>query len=98
MICKKIVRFGMFDEVGVRQCFENLSNSLSESNRAIVGGAGAGTLLRNRLNKCMLPRRRIIVGIKNEVKKTTEDRHQFISKLPQKSEKNATRVRGLVCL
>ena len=34
--------------------FENLSNSQSESNRAIVGGVGAVTFLRNRLNKWML--------------------------------------------
>ena len=59
VIRKKVVRFEMFDEVGVKQSFENLSNSRSESNRAIVGGVGAVTLLRNRLNKCMLPRRRI---------------------------------------
>ena len=37
----------MFDEVGVKQSFENLSNSRSESNRAIVGGVGVVTLLRN---------------------------------------------------
>ena len=53
----------MFDEVGVKQSFENISNSRSESNRAIVGGVGAVTLLRNRLNKCMLPRRRISARI-----------------------------------
>ena len=34
--------------------FENLSNSQSESNRAIVGGVEAVTLLRNRVNKCVL--------------------------------------------
>ena len=34
----------------------------------IVGGVGAITLLRNRLKKCMLPRR-ISAGIKNEVKR-----------------------------
>ena len=59
----------MFDEVGVKQSFENLSNSRSESNRAIVGGVGAVTLLRNRLNKCMLPRRRISARNKNEAKR-----------------------------
>ena len=48
----------MFDEVGVKQSFENLSNSLNESNKVIVGGAEAVTLLRNRLNKCTLPIRR----------------------------------------
>ena len=58
----------MFDEVGVKQSFENLSNSLGESNRAIVGEV---TFLRNRLNKCMLPRQRISAGIKKEAKKTT---------------------------
>ena len=31
VIGKKIVRFEMFDEVGVKQSFENLSNSQSES-------------------------------------------------------------------
>ena len=61
----------MFDEVGVKQRFENFSNSRSESNRVIVGVV---TLLRNRLNKCMLPRRRISVGNKNEAKKTTKNR------------------------
>ena len=55
------------------QSFENLSNSRSESYRAIVGGVGAVTLLRNRLNKCMLPRRRISARNKNEAKKTTKD-------------------------
>ena len=54
VIWKKNVRFEMFDEVGVKQSFENLSNSQSESNRTIVGGVGAVTFLRNRLNKCML--------------------------------------------
>ena len=53
VIWKKIVRFEMFDEVEVKQSFENLSNSRSKSSRAIVGGVGAVTLLRNRLNKCM---------------------------------------------
>ena len=38
VIGKKIVRFKMFDEVGVQQSFENLGNSRSESNRAIVRG------------------------------------------------------------
>ena len=76
---KKIVRFEMFDEVGVKQSFKNLSNS--ESNRAIVGGVGAVTLLRYRLNKCMLPRRRISAGNK-EAKKTTRNRRKFFSKFP----------------
>ena len=79
----------MFDEVRVKQSFENLSNSRSESNRTIVGGVGAVTLLRNRLNKCMLPRRRISARNKNEAKKTTKNRHQFISKFLQKSGRNA---------
>ena len=64
----------MFDEVGVKQSFENLSNSRSESNRAIVGGDGAVTLLRNKLNNCMISRRRIGAGNKNEEKKTTKNR------------------------
>ena len=63
-------------KVGVKQSFENLGNSRNESNRAIVG---AVTLLRNRLNKCMLPRS-IGAGNKNEVKKMTKNRRQFISK------------------
>ena len=71
VIGKKIVRFKMFDEVGIKQSFENLGNSRSESNKAIVGGVRAVTLLRYRLNKCMLPRRRISTGNKNEAKKTT---------------------------
>ena len=91
LIGKKIVRFEMFDEVGVKQSFENLSNSRSESNRAIVGGVGAVTLLRNRLNKCMLSRR-ISARNKNEAKKTTKDRRQFISKFLQKSGRNAIRA------
>ena len=70
----------MFDEVGVKQSFENLINSQSESNRAIVGGVGVVTLLRNRLNKYMLPKRRISAGNKNEAKKTTKNRRQFINK------------------
>ena len=92
VVCKKIVRFKMFDEVGVKQSFENLSKSRSESNRAIVGGVGAVTLLRNRLNKCMLPRRRISGRNKNEAKKTTTNRRQFISKFLQKSGRNAIRA------
>ena len=64
----------MFNEVGVKQRFENFSNSQSECNRAIVGGVGAVTLLRNRLNKCTLPRRRINARNKNEAKKTTKNR------------------------
>ena len=69
VIGKKIVRFKMFDEVGIKQSFENLGNSRSESNRPIVGGVRAVTLLRYRLNKCMLPRRRICTGNKDEAKK-----------------------------
>ena len=92
MIRKKIVTFEMFDEVGVKQSFENFSNSRSESNRAIVGGVGDVTLLRNRLNKCMLPRRRISSGNKNEAKKMTKNRRQFISKFLQKSGRNAIRT------
>ena len=82
----------MSNEEGVKQSFENLSNSRSESNRAIVGGVGAVTLLRNRLNKCMIPRRRISAGNKNEAKKTTKNRCQFISKFLQKSGRNAIRA------
>ena len=63
VIGKKIV------EVGIKQSFENLGNSRSESNRAIVGGVRAVTLLGYRLNKCMLPRRRICTGNKNEAKR-----------------------------
>ena len=92
VIGKKIVRFEMFDEVGVKQSFENLSNSRSESNKVIAGGVGVVTLLRNRLNKCMLPLRRISAGNKNEVKKTTKNRCQFISKFFQKSGRNAIRA------
>ena len=73
MILKKLVKFEMFDKVGVRQSFVNLSNSESESNRVVVGGVGVITLLRNRLNKCMLPRRRINAGNKNEVKEITKE-------------------------
>ena len=85
VIGKKIVRFKMFDEVGIKQSFENLGNSRSESNRAIVGGVRAVTLLRYRLNKCMLPRRRISAGNKDEAKKTTKNRRQFLSKFLQES-------------
>ena len=85
VIGKKIVRFKMFDEVGIKQSFENLGNSRSESNRAIVGGVRAVTLLRYRLNKCMLPRRRISTGNKDEAKKTTKNRRQFLSKFLQES-------------
>ena len=62
--------------------FRNLSNNRSESNRAIVGGVGAVTRLRNRLKKCILPRRRIHAGNKNEAKKTIKNRSHFISKIP----------------
>ena len=85
----------MFDEVGVKQNFENLSNCRSEcnSNKAIVGGVGVVILLRNRLNKCMLPKRKISAGNKNEAKirKTTKNRHHFIRKFCQKSGRNVTR-------
>ena len=92
VIGKKIVRYEMFDEVGVKQCFENLSNSRSESNRVIVEGVGVVTLLRYRLNKCMLPRRRVSAGNKNEAKKMTKNRHQFFSKFLQESGRNAIRA------
>ena len=92
VIGKKIVRFKMFDEVGIKQSFENLGNSRSESTRAIVGGVRAVTLLRYRLNKCMLPRRRISTGNKDEAKKTTKNRRQFISKFLQESGGNAVRA------
>ena len=91
VIGKKIVRFKMSDDVGVKQSFENIGNSRSESNRAIVGGVGAVTLLRYRLNKCMLPRRRISAGNKDEAKKTTKNRSQFLSKFLQKSGRTAIR-------
>ena len=61
----------MLDERRVEQSFKNLRNSQSESNRAIVGRFGVVTLLRNRLNKCVLLRRRINAEIKNEANKTT---------------------------
>ena len=93
MIGKKIVRFEMFDEVGVKQSFENLSNSQSESNRTIVGGVGAVTLLGYKLNKCMLPRRRISAGNKNEAKKTTKNRRQFLSKFLPESGNKGTKPR-----
>ena len=92
VVGKKIVRFKMSDEVGIKQSFENLGNSRSESNRAIVGGVRAVTLLRYRLNKCMLPRRRICTGNKDEAKKTTKNRRQFLSKFLQESGGNAVRV------
>ena len=92
VIRKKIVRFEMFDEVGVKQSFENLDNSRSESNRAIVGGVRAVTLFRYRLNKCMLLRRRISAGNKNEAKKTTKNRRKFLSKFLQESGRNAIRA------
>ena len=98
VIWKKLVRFEVFDEVGVKQNLKNLSNSWSESNRAIVGGVGVVTFLRYRLNKCMLPRRRISAGNKNEAKKTTKNRHQFLSKFLQESGRNAVRAWSLVCL
>ena len=94
VIGKKIVRFKMFDEVGIKQSFENLGNSRSESNRAIVGGVRAVTLLRYRLNKCMLPRRRISTGNKDEAKKTTKNRRQFLSKFLQESGGNAFKERS----
>ena len=92
VIGKKIVRFKMFDEVGIKQSFENLGNSRSESNRAIVGGVVAVTFLRYRLNKCMLPRRRICAGNENEAKKTTKYRRQFLSKFLQEFGGNAVRA------
>ena len=92
VIGKKIVRFKMFDEVRIKQSFENLGNCRSESNRAIVGGVRAVTLLRYRLNKCMLPRRRINTGNKIEAKKTTKNRRQFLSKFLQESGENAVRA------
>ena len=92
MIGKKIVRFEMFDEVEVKHSFENLSNSRSENNRVIVGGVGAVTLLRYRLNMCMLPKRRISAGNNNGAKKTTKNRSQFFSKFLQKSGRNAIRA------
>ena len=92
VIGKKIVRFKMFDEVGVKQSFENLGNSRSENNRAIVGGVGSVTLLRYRLNKCMHPRRRVSARNNNEAKKTTKNRRQFLSKFLQESGRNAIRA------
>ena len=52
----------MFDEVRVKQSFKNLSSSQSESSEAIVGGVLVITFLKDRLNKCVLPRR-ISAGI-----------------------------------
>ena len=92
VIGKKIIRLKMFDEVGIKQSFENLGNSRSESNRAIVGGVRTVTLLKYRLNKCMLPRRRISTGNKDEAKNTTKNRRQFLSKFLQESGGNAVRA------
>ena len=63
----------MSDEVGVKQSFENLSNIQGDGNRksTVVRGVGAVTLLRNWLNKCVLPRRSISAGIKDKAKMTT---------------------------
>ena len=71
---------------------KTLATAKVRANRAIVGGVGAVTLLRYRLNKCMLPRRRISAGNKNEAKKMTKNRHQFFSKFLQKSGRNAIRA------
>ena len=58
----------------------------------IIGGAGTATLLRCRLDKCMLPRRTVSAGNKNEVKKMTKNRYKFFGKFLQKSGKNAIRA------
>ena len=71
---------------------KTLATAEVRAKRMIVGRVGAVTFLRDRLNKRMFPRRRIFAVIKNEAKKTTKDRHQFISKLPQKSGRNAIRA------
>ena len=48
----------------------------------IVRGVGAVTLLRNRLNKCMLPRRRMSAGNKNEVKKDDKEQAPVPQQIP----------------
>lgn len=78
--------------MGVKQSFENLSTSIRESNKAIVGGVVPVTPFMNKLNKYMIPRGMISAGIKKEVRYSTKYRCQFVSKLLQKSGKNTIRT------
>merc|ERR1712002_404763 len=62
VIRKKRVRFKMFENMSIEKRFKDFSNSLSQSNGAIVGRIRTVTLLRYRLSKWMLPRSRIVLG------------------------------------
>ena len=59
MIGEEEIFFKMIKEVRIKNRFENFIYNGGDSNRSVLGGVGAVTLLRNRLNKCMLPRKRI---------------------------------------
>ena len=83
MVRKEKVFFKMLKEVRVKNRFENFSYSRRKSNRSVVGGIRAVTLLRHRLYKCMLPGRRVGSSFEYEAKKTTKHRGQFIGKLLQ---------------
>ena len=68
--------------MGVKICFENHSKTRSESKKETVG----------EVEVVILSRRIISASIENEVKKTTVDRFQFISNLPQKTLRNVIRT------
>ena len=93
-----IVRFEMFDEVGVKQIFEHFSKSWNDTNRVIVGGVGAVTFLKNRVKKVHASKEKDKCRNYEWAKKAIKDRGQVIIKLPQKPGRNAIRAWGLVCL
>ena len=57
MIRKEEIFIKMMKEVRVKYRFENFRYRRSKGNRSVVGGIRAFTLLRNRMYKCVLPRR-----------------------------------------
>ena len=79
MIREEEIFFKMIKEVRVKYRFENFSYNRRESNWSVVG---AVTHLRNRLNKCVLPRKRIGSSFSYEAKKTTKHRCQLKSEVP----------------
>ena len=57
LMIREEIFFKMIKEVRVKNRLKNFSYDGGESNRSVVGGVGAVTLLRNRQNKCVLQKR-----------------------------------------
>ena len=75
----------VFQNVEVEQSFEDLCNSRSYYNRVKVGRIRFVILLRNKLNKCMLPSGWASLEFKDKMIKPPESWSQLFRNLSEKS-------------